>query len=92
MNRHPNILNAASNLLGICFILITGLKLTGRNGSLADEAAWGAALMLLASCILSYLAIRHDRTDGWHGRWADRCFLAGIGALVIAVVIAASAA
>ncbi|WP_426163621.1 hypothetical protein [Sandarakinorhabdus sp. DWP1-3-1] len=91
MNRHPNILNAASNLLGICFILITGLKLTGRNGSWADETAWCAALLLLASCILSYLAIRDDRTEGWPSRWADRSFLAGIGSLFVAVVIAASA-
>ena len=30
MNRSPHILNAASNLLGICFLIITGLALT-RN-------------------------------------------------------------
>ncbi|OYU14861.1 MAG: hypothetical protein CFE37_08970 [Alphaproteobacteria bacterium PA4] len=91
MDRHPNILNAASNLLGICFILITGLKLSGRNGSWADEAAWAAALLLLLSCLLSYLTIRHGQDDGASNRWADRCFLAGLGLLFTAVAIAALA-
>ncbi len=91
MDRYPNILNAASNLLGVCFFLITGLKLTGRNGSVADEAAWFAAALLLLSCLLSYLAIRHGRSDGRGSHWADRSFLAGIGFLFIAVAIAAVA-
>ncbi len=91
MDRHPNILNAASNLLGICFILITGLKLSKSNGSWADETAWCAAILLLVSCGLSYFAIRQDSDTGWHVRWADRSFLAGLALLFIAVVIAAVA-
>src|SRR5690348_15917811 len=31
MRRHPHVLNAATNLLGICFIIIGGLKLTNQN-------------------------------------------------------------
>ncbi len=90
MNRHPNILNAASNLLGVCFILITGLKISGRNGaSWADEAAWLAAFLLLSACLLSYLTIRHPELHDRAGRLADGCFIGGILTLAGAVAIAA---
>jgi hypothetical protein len=91
MDRHPNILNAASNLLSVCFFLITGLRFTDRSGSWADEIAWGAAMLFLISCALSYLAIRHASTDGAHVIWADRAFMAGLALLVVAVAIAAIA-
>ncbi|MDB5462710.1 MAG: hypothetical protein JWP23_1099 [Phenylobacterium sp.] len=40
MDRHPNIVNAASNLRGICFLIIAGLSLTNSNSrSFADEIA-----------------------------------------------------
>ena len=32
IDRNPQILNATSNLLGICFVVIGGLKLTNSNG------------------------------------------------------------
>ncbi len=91
MDRHPNILNAASNLIGVCFFLITGLRFTNRTGSWADEIAWGAAFLFLVSCGLSYLAIRHNSTDGVHVVWADRAFIAGLVMLFVAVGTAAIA-
>jgi len=46
MHRPPYILSASTNLLGICFIIITGLKLVNANiRSYADEVAWLAALL-----------------------------------------------
>lgn len=40
MSKHPHILDAASNLLGIALIIVTGLHVAGRNRqSLADEMA-----------------------------------------------------
>ena len=50
----PHILNAASNLLGICFVLITGLKVSGASmGTPLDEIAIFTALLFVTSCILS---------------------------------------
>ncbi len=44
MDRHSNIMNAASNLLGISFLLITGLSVTRSNGqSFGGEVAWVSA-------------------------------------------------
>lgn len=88
MNRHPNILNAASNLLGICFLIIAGLSLTRSNSrSYADEAAWAAAICFLVAIALSYAAIRTERPAEWCAVWADRVFMLGICALTTATLI-----
>jgi len=90
MNRHHHILNAASNLLGICFVIIGGLKISNLNArSYSDEAAWSAALLLFVSIILSYLAIRNDDANKWQTTVADGAFLAGIVMLMLSVVMAA---
>jgi hypothetical protein len=88
MDRHPNILNASCNLLGICFLIITGLSLTGSNSrSYADEAAWGSAVCFLLSIGLAYFAIRSERPTGWHAVWADRVFMCGVAALTTSTLI-----
>ena len=41
MPKHPHILNAASNLLGIALVIITGLNVSKvAHRSFADEVAW----------------------------------------------------
>jgi hypothetical protein len=90
MNRHPHILNAASNLLGICFVIIGGLKISNLNArSYSDEAAWSAALLLFVSVLLSYLAIRNDDAKKWQIAVADGTFIAGTVTLMLSVVMAA---
>ena len=91
MSRHPHILNASSNLLGICFVIITGLKLTGSNGlSLADEITWSASVCFLASILLSYLGLRNDDRILWMQNWAERTFLAGVAGLTLAIFVLAA--
>ena len=90
MNRHTHILNAASNLLGICFVIIGGLKFSNLNArSYSDEAAWTAALLLFVSVILSYLAIRNNDARTWQIAVADGAFIVGIVTLMLSVVMAA---
>lgn len=89
MEKNPHILNAASNLLGISFVIITGLNLTGRSrGSYADEIAWVAAICLIASCLLAYLALRagEGRAAARYDGLADRAFLLGLLALAGSVM------
>jgi hypothetical protein len=88
MERFPNILNAASNLLGICFLIITGLSLTRSNSrSYADEAAWASAVCFLASIGLSYYGIR-SRTEAVRlAVWVDRVFILGVAALTASILI-----
>ena len=52
MSRDTHILNAASNLLGIALLIVTGIHITmGSSKTYADEAALGSALLLAASCL-----------------------------------------
>jgi hypothetical protein len=90
MHRHPHILNAATNLLGICFVIIGGLKIAHLNSrSLSDEAAWAAAFLLLVATIASYAAIRNDDAKPWQGRLSDGTFVAGVLTLMLSVFLAA---
>ena len=88
--KSTHILNAASNLLGIAMLIVTGLKITqhARN-TYADEFALGAALLLAVSCLLSYLALRRDDVTGELEHWADRIFLVGLVCLVGSVAVLA---
>jgi uncharacterized membrane protein len=89
MNRQTHILNAASNLLGIALLIITGLNITKQAASTyADEVAWFAALCFATSCLLSYLSLRrpsHARGTDHYEFWADRIFLAGVAVLFVSV-------
>ena len=88
MDRHPNILNAASTLLGICFVIVTGLRISRLSAhTIGDEVAWLAALMFLAAIGMSYLTIRRGEDGHWHDRWADKAFLAGVALLTLATLI-----
>jgi hypothetical protein len=87
-DRHHHTLNAASNLLGICFVIITGLKLTNYDGrTIGDEAAWAAAVLLLVSIFTSFLHIKGERQARWQGRVADWSFMGGVTMLALATLI-----
>jgi uncharacterized membrane protein SirB2 len=90
MHRAPYILSASTNLLGICFIIITGLKLANANArSYADEVDWLAAALLFIAASHAYLTIRNKSARAWQERVADNAFIGGMTALALAVVIAA---
>src|SRR5206468_3111691 len=61
MHRHPHVLNASCNLLGVSFFVVGALKLSNANArSYADEVAWGSAALFLLSVVASYWAIRNN--------------------------------
>ena len=90
MHRHPHVLNASSNLLGICFVIIGALKFTKSDvGSFTDETAWIAALAFLVSITASYLAIRNGSSGKWRNIVADTAFFCGLFALSLSVFLLA---
>jgi len=85
--RPPHILNASANLLGICFVLLTGLKITNRNETtIADEITLFSSLCFLGAVVLSYLALRTERGSERNERWADYLFMVGLFSFFSAVV------
>jgi nicotinamide riboside transporter PnuC len=90
MDHHPYILNAACNLLGICFIIIGSLKLADLNSrSYGDETAWVAASLFFISIVTSYLAVRNKNEKEWQLLVADYAFIIGLAALMASVCLAA---
>jgi hypothetical protein len=90
MPKQPHILNAASNLLGIALLIITGLHVSRYAATtFADEIAWGAAVSLMLSCLFSYLAIRAEPRPTRYEGLADSVFLLGLLLLFGSVVVLA---
>jgi hypothetical protein len=45
---------------------------------LGDEIAWGAALLFLASIVMSFMSLASDARGRWHDLWADYVFVLGV--------------
>ena len=83
--KSSHILTTSSNLLGICFIVLTSLKLLNLDGkTLIDEFTAVAIFMFMLSSVLSFLSMR--RKNGKSERYekiADVIFLLGLFSLFI---------
>ncbi len=87
--KSPHILNASSNLLGICFIVLTSLKVLKKSDTtIIDEVALVAILLFTASCILSFLSIRGiSKRIKVYESIADILFLVGLCLLFVTTVL-----
>lgn len=89
--KSPHILNASSNLLGICFIVLTSLKLLDKSrNTVIDEITVIAIILFMASCILSFLSIRNtssNKKSELLERIADFIFLGGLSLLFITTIL-----
>jgi hypothetical protein len=87
--KAPHILNASSNLLGICFVILTSLKLLHvAKDTIIDEIATVDIVAFTASCLLSFLSLRSD-SPGNHRleQIADIIFIAGISLLLVTALL-----
>ena len=87
--KQPQILNASSNLIGICFVIIAGLKITGlADHTLADEICIIAAFGFLVGCVLSYVSLRLKGVVAQrYENFADYTFLASMLLLFAGVTL-----
>lgn len=88
-NTAPHILNTASNLLGICFIVLTSLKLLKMQEiTLVDEFTTGAMILFMVSSILSFLSIKSNGRFGeLYENIADILFLTGLICLFVTTML-----
>lgn len=88
--KSPHILNTSSNLLGICFVVLTSLKVLKLSGAtLIDECTLALMFLLTASCIFSFLALRSDdktKSDKLE-TIADYVFLTALGLLLLTTLL-----
>jgi hypothetical protein len=89
LEKQNHVLTASSNLLGICFVVLTSLKLLKLDGkTFVDECTVLATIMFMASSILSFLSIRSKTIRGEvYERIADIIFLIGLFALFITTML-----
>ncbi len=76
--------------MGFCLVIITSLKVAKLSkGTYLDEFAAVASLLLMASCILSFLSIRSksDIRSYKFERLADLFFIIALTALAISIII-----
>lgn len=58
-NKAPHILNTSANLLGFCLLIITSIKVARfGDATIIDNITGIAAICLMLSCILSFLAMK----------------------------------
>ena len=88
-NRTPHILSTSSNLLGICFLILTSLRLLKESDkTIIDEITIVASILFMASCILSFLSMRSmDGKAAKLERMADWVFLGGLSLLFLTVIL-----
>jgi len=88
--KQPHILNASSNLLGICFVLITALKISKVSVvTLADEICMISAFGFLVGCLFSYASLRTEKHEIRYESVADYAFVIGLILLCIAMLVLA---
>lgn len=89
MSKSSHILNASSNLLGFCLVVLTSIKVFGKPArTLIDEIDALAIILFITSCIFSFLSIRLDNERGEkYEKVADYIFLAGLVLLFVMTLL-----
>ena len=90
MSKH--ILPTASNLLGICFIILNFVKIwkIGRVEVIIIDKLVGVSMILfLSACLLSYASMRVHKRSDLYEKGADLIFLLGLIFLTMIAVISA---
>ena len=89
-SRSPHVLNASSNLMGICLIIQTSIKVLGYGSkSYIDELTAVATCFFMLACVFSYLAIRtqYEKRSNRLENIGDIIFLIGLFLLFGMVVL-----
>ena len=82
-NKNSNsgyILNTSGNLVGLCFIALTSLKLFKLPvESFIDDITAGALVLFMGSCLLSFLSLRGKSSQvKRYELMAEYAFLVGL--------------
>lgn len=84
-----HILPTSSNLLGLCFVILSLMKATATGDqTILDESIGVAILLFLSSSFFFYASLRAKQRGDTYERVADVFFLAGLASLAgIALVV-----
>ena len=89
-NISKHILPTSSNLLGLCFVILTFIKvLKLANETFIDELVAIAIIFFLVASFFSYASMRTNRWAEKYEKIADIMFLTGLLLLSVGSVIIA---
>lgn len=87
-DKPQHVFNASSNLLGICFVVLTSLKVLKIGAkTIIDEITIVAIMLFMAACILSFLSLRSGKKSVRLETIADYVFLSGLGLLFLTAIL-----
>jgi len=87
-NISKHILPTSSNLLGLCFVILTFIKLSKvANETIVDESVGSLIILFLSSSILSYVSMRAKRKSDVYEKFADIIFLVGLCLLTVVSLV-----
>jgi uncharacterized membrane protein HdeD (DUF308 family) len=83
--RSHSTLDASATLLGVALLVVTAVHITGHAAtSIADEVAFGAALLFIGSSLAAHRAI--SKSDERYDGVADKLFFSALVVLLFAVL------
>jgi hypothetical protein len=78
-NLSNHILPTSSNLLGLCFVILSFIKLSKiADETIIDEISAVAIVFFFASSLLSYVSMRSERARESYEKAADIIFFGGL--------------
>jgi hypothetical protein len=89
-NKSPHILSTSSNLLGFCLIVLTSIKISKfGSATIIDDSTGAAAILLMASCLLSFLSMRSPvaKKSRKLELIADYAFLVALVCISITIIV-----
>jgi hypothetical protein len=86
--KSPHILNTSATLMGLCFIVLTSMKINDKmEKTIIDELTAIAILFFMVSCILSFVSMRNEKKISIRfEKIADYIFLSGLLSLLLITV------
>jgi hypothetical protein len=88
-NKAPQILNASSNFLGFCFVVLTSIKLFKFSSvTIIDEVTAISFVLFMTSCLCAFLSIRSKtkRADMYE-TVAEYAFLTGLFSIFFMTIL-----
>ncbi len=87
-NISHHILPTAANLLGLCFVILSVIKVMKLGAeTIIDELVAAAVFVFLVASIFSYASIRSKTQTDRYEKIADIVFLTGLVLLTITAMI-----
>ncbi|MFT4152851.1 hypothetical protein [Parafilimonas sp.] len=88
-NKAPQILNASSNFLGFCFLVLTSIKLFKFGAvTIIDEVTAVSFVLFMCSCLCAFLSIRsRTKRAELYEAIAEYTFLAGLFSIFFMTIL-----